>query len=56
MFYKVFKFAYRTAYHVLGQKSSSEGADTNDDKEYDPEVFDDDDFYHQLLRELVPML
>jgi len=23
------------------------------DKDYDEEVFDDDDFYHQLLRELI---
>lgn len=22
-------------------------------KEYDPEIFDDSDFYHQLLRELI---
>ena len=29
--------------------------DSNDeaDKEYDGEIFDDDDFYHQLLRELI---
>ena len=26
--------------------------DKNDDK-YDEEIFDDDDFYHQLLRELI---
>ena len=22
-------------------------------KDYEPEIFDDDDFYHQLLRELI---
>lgn len=34
----------RSAYKVIG---------CQDEKEYDHEVFDDDDFYHQLLRELI---
>ncbi len=39
----------------MGQKSSTENGDdeNNEDKEYDAEIFDDDDFYHQLLRELI---
>ena len=46
----MFFFEFRSAYHVLGQKSA--GGD-EEDKEYDAEIFDDDDFYHQLLRELI---
>ena len=39
----------------MGQKSAKENGDdeNNEDKEYDVEIFDDDDFYHQLLRELI---
>ena len=40
----------RSAYHVLGQKPAG---GNEEDKEYDAEIFDDDDFYHQLLRELI---
>ena len=59
----------RTSYKVLGQKetidkeeddedSNSENEESNLRKskfkeEYDCEIFDDDDFYHNLLRELI---
>ncbi|XP_041367848.1 protein AATF-like [Gigantopelta aegis] len=58
----------RSAYRVLGNvekreeeierhtaaDESSEAAPTRDHlKDYDEEIFDDDDFYHQLLRELI---
>merc|ERR550519_461118 len=37
----------RNAYDIIG-------TETNDDNEtYNDEIFDDDDFYHQLLRELI---
>jgi protein AATF/BFR2 len=36
----------RTAYDILGQENI-------DDEEHNLEIFDDDDFYHQLLRELI---
>jgi len=28
-------------------------AKTKPEEEFDPEIYDDDDFYHQLLRELI---
>ena len=38
----------------MGQTAvTDDGADEATEKEYDAEVFDDDDFYHQLLRELI---
>ncbi len=48
-------FILRSAYQILGQKPPTENGedDNNEDKEYDVEIFDDDDFYHQLLRELI---
>ena len=49
----VFIWVFRSTYDVLGQKSTSSGDENNDDKEHDVEIFDDDDFYHQLLRELI---
>lgn len=36
----------RSNYSILGKEG-------NDQEEYDTEIFDDDDFYHQLLRELI---
>lgn len=39
----------RSAYDVVGDDKS--GSSANED--YDAEVFDDDDFYHQMLRELI---
>lgn len=55
----------RSNYHILSLKSSVNEIDnkkdetTNDieekkiEEEYNSEIFDDDDFYHQLLRELI---
>lgn len=37
----------RSNYHIIG-KTEEENS-----KESDPEIYDDDDFYHQLLRELI---
>lgn len=46
----------RSHYPVIG-KTAAADADANErgskEQDYDPEVFDDDDFYHQLLRELI---
>lgn len=38
----------RTAYKILGKKETDLDLDLED-----PEIFDDDDFYHQMLRELI---
>ena len=35
----------RTAYDILGNET--------DQEDHNVEIFDDDDFYHQLLRELI---
>lgn len=48
----------RTAYKVLGKSEAKNGDEDADEDaangiEVDPEIFDDDDFYHQLLRELI---
>ncbi|KAK3583266.1 hypothetical protein CHS0354_011153 [Potamilus streckersoni] len=58
----------RSVYQVVGQPEKlqkdedkiafeQEGEDPSSSKDnlqdYDPEIFDDDDFYHQLLRELI---
>ncbi|XP_031560566.1 protein AATF-like [Actinia tenebrosa] len=50
----------RSSYRVLGKtdKDASTGTETEEQanahlKDYDSEIFDDDDFYHQLLRELI---
>ncbi|KAF4530903.1 hypothetical protein B566_EDAN017818 [Ephemera danica] len=46
----------RSAYRILGrQEKSTEktGEEADKSQEYSPEIFDDDDFYHQLLRELI---
>ncbi|CAD6227359.1 GSCOCG00006128001-RA-CDS [Cotesia congregata] len=44
----------RSEYEIVGKKSLDE---TDEDgrrvQEYDTEIYDDDDFYHQLLRELI---
>ncbi|CAG7730599.1 unnamed protein product [Allacma fusca] len=42
----------RSQYSVLGKPVVEEDGKPVD-SEYDPEIFDDDDFYHQLLRELI---
>lgn len=44
----------RSEYEIMGKESKS--VDENDGRrvqEYDEEIYDDDDFYHQLLRELI---
>ncbi|XP_027052204.1 protein AATF-like [Pocillopora damicornis] len=51
----------RTSYRVLGKSEKEEIQDMDSNKEqsdlhlkdYDEEIFDDDDFYHQLLREFI---
>ncbi|XP_078582861.1 protein AATF-like [Branchiostoma floridae x Branchiostoma japonicum] len=51
----------RSSYKVLGRGADKVKAEEQDVpakldphlKEYDEEIFDDDDFYHQLLRELI---
>lgn len=55
----------RSDYEVIGKKEEEEKEDVDEDDEliakkstnhrnvYDPEIFDDDDFYHQMLRELI---
>ncbi|XP_015112184.1 protein AATF [Diachasma alloeum] len=44
----------RSEYRIAGKDATE---DPDDDgrrtQEYDPEIYDDDDFYHQLLRELI---
>lgn len=46
----------RTKYAVIGEEakeSESNDASTEKEEQLNPEIFDDDDFYHQLLRELI---
>lgn len=48
----------RSAYRVLGKTEDNENRESLEDhdahlKDYDTEIFDDDDFYHQLLREFI---
>ncbi|RWS11348.1 protein AATF-like protein [Dinothrombium tinctorium] len=49
----------RSAYRILGTHDENEkaGDEVDEQQEHetnlDPEIFDDDDFYHQLLRELI---
>ncbi|ELT89767.1 hypothetical protein CAPTEDRAFT_110234 [Capitella teleta] len=53
----------RSAYHILGMPEQAEEADIDNnepeddeaiiEKNYNAEIFDDDDFYHLLLRELI---
>ncbi|XP_066589011.1 protein AATF [Prorops nasuta] len=44
----------RSEYRILG-KAMESGKDQDEKRtqEYDPEIYDDDDFYHQLLRDLI---
>jgi protein AATF/BFR2 len=42
----------RSQYNIIGKDNvDQDGKEV--ESEYDPEIFDDDDFYHQLLRELI---
>lgn len=43
----------RSEYNIVGKSSSNEDDDGRRIQEYDPEIYDDDDFYHQLLRDLI---
>ncbi|CAH1406172.1 unnamed protein product [Nezara viridula] len=49
----------KSDYQVLGKskavsdEASKEGSKTKDIQECDPEIFDDDDFYHKLLRDFI---
>ncbi|XP_075235748.1 apoptosis antagonizing transcription factor [Lycorma delicatula] len=41
----------RSMYNILGKIDNLKESDQ--DAKYDPEIFDDDDFYHKLLREFI---
>ncbi|XP_012535391.1 protein AATF [Monomorium pharaonis] len=43
----------RSEYNIVGKALSNESNDGKRIQEYDPEIYDDDDFYHQLLRDLI---
>lgn len=43
----------RSEYNVVGKCLLNEDNDNRRIQEYDPEIYDDDDFYHQLLRDLI---
>ncbi|KYN40924.1 Protein AATF [Trachymyrmex septentrionalis] len=43
----------RSEYNVVGKCLLNEDNDGRRILEYDPEIYDDDDFYHQLLRDLI---
>ncbi|XP_012220954.1 protein AATF-like [Linepithema humile] len=43
----------RSEYSIVGKSSSTEDDDGRRVQEYDPEIYDDNDFYHQLLKDLI---
>lgn len=43
----------RSEYSIVGKSSPPDDNDGRRIQEYDPEIYDDDDFYHQLLRDLI---
>nr|XP_033325602.1 protein AATF [Megalopta genalis] len=43
----------RSEYKIVGKVDSVEDDEGRRVQEYDPEIYDDDDFYHQLLRDLI---
>lgn len=43
----------RSEYNITGKSLLNEDNDGRRIQEYDPEIYDDDDFYHQLLRDLI---
>lgn len=43
----------RSEYNIVGKSLSNNNNDGRRIQEYDPEIYDDDDFYHQLLRDLI---
>ena len=50
----------RSTYKILGKpqvednpEEAESAGSSNVQKEHDPEIFDDDDFYHQMIREVI---
>lgn len=43
----------RSEYVIVGKSLPLSSEDDRRVQEYDPEIYDDDDFYHQLLRDLI---
>ncbi|XP_078039934.1 apoptosis antagonizing transcription factor [Augochlora pura] len=43
----------RSEYKIIGKVDSVDDNEGRRVQEYDPEIYDDDDFYHQLLRDLI---
>ncbi|CAL7949340.1 unnamed protein product [Xylocopa violacea] len=43
----------RSEYKIVGKAETTEDNDGRRVQEYDSEIYDDDDFYHQLLRDLI---
>lgn len=43
----------RSEYNIVGKSLPPDDNDGRKIQEYDPEIYDDDDFYHQLLRDLI---
>ncbi|KAK9297242.1 hypothetical protein QLX08_008975 [Tetragonisca angustula] len=43
----------RSEYKIVGKEEATEDNDGRRVQEYDSEIYDDDDFYHQLLRDLI---
>lgn len=43
----------RSEYNIVGKSLPNEDSDSRRVQEYDVEIYDDDDFYHQLLRDLI---
>ncbi|XP_076631493.1 apoptosis antagonizing transcription factor [Colletes latitarsis] len=43
----------RSEYNIIGKTELVEDNEGRRVQEYDPEIYDDDDFYHQLLRDLI---
>lgn len=43
----------RSEYNIVGKPLPPDDNDGRRSQEYDPEIYDDDDFYHQILRDLI---
>ncbi|XP_011702577.1 PREDICTED: protein AATF isoform X3 [Wasmannia auropunctata] len=43
----------RSEYNIVGKSLPNEDTDGRRVQEYDPEIYDDYDFYHQLIRDLI---
>ena len=43
----------RSEYKIVGKEQVTEDSDGRRIQDYDSEIYDDDDFYHQLLRDLI---